>query len=76
MGNDRPVTMVRESWSSSQLGLTLLTKSTGPDGDSTTTWEGFSTSEPDPSLFAIPTDYKIGEYTEPFTITIPVQNPR
>ncbi len=74
MGNDRPVTTVRESWSSPQLGLTLLSKSTDPNGESTTTWEDFSTSEPDPALFMIPSNYQEVEYTEPFTIIIPREN--
>jgi len=74
MGNDRPVTTVRESWSSPQLGITLLSKSTDPNGESTMTWEDFSASEPDPALFMIPSDYRVVDYTEPFTIIVPRGN--
>lgn len=74
-GNDRVVTSVSESWRSPQYGLVLLSKNTGMNGDSTTSFKDLSLAEPDPTLFQIPAGYQIvdepGEFT--FTIQQPAQ---
>ncbi len=71
MGNDRPVARVSENWMSPQLGISLRSKSTGPEGESTMTMEDFSATEPDPSLFLIPSGYQIVDETGPFKIVVP-----
>lgn len=57
-GNDRPIVNVHETWTSSDLGLTILEKSSDPRfGDSITRITSLDRSEPDPSLFQVPPDY-------------------
>jgi hypothetical protein len=59
-GNDRPIQMVRESWVSNELGLTLLEKRSDPRfGDSVTRVTSLDRSEPDPALFQVPPDYTL-----------------
>jgi hypothetical protein len=59
-GNDRPIQMVRESWVSNELGLTLLEKLADPRfGDSVTRVTSLDRSEPDPALFQVPPDYTL-----------------
>jgi hypothetical protein len=70
-GNDQPVVMVNESWRSLQHNIVLLSKNTGPNGDTTMTMLDFSAEEPDPALFQIPAGYQIVDETGQFTITIP-----
>jgi hypothetical protein len=69
-GNDRPLSMVTEMWMAPQYPV-LLSKSTGPNGDNTTTMANFSVTEPDPALFQIPEGYQIVDETGQFSITIP-----
>jgi len=70
MGNDRPLTITSESWTSSELG-TVYSKNSNPDGTvSTVTLNDLSTAEPDPSLFEIPAAYKVVDETGPFTVSI------
>jgi hypothetical protein len=70
-GNDQPVTMVNEMWNSVQYGMLMRSSNTGPDADTTTVIKDFSTDEPDPSLFMVPSGYQIVDETGEFTITIP-----
>jgi hypothetical protein len=59
-GNDRPIEIVCENWESPQLKLMMLTKCTDPlHGDHTTRVVSIDRSEPDPSLFQVPPDFKI-----------------
>src|SRR5580658_6892817 len=59
-GNDRPIEIVCENWQSPQLKLMMLTKCTDPlHGDHTTRVVSIDRSEPDPSLFQVPPDFKI-----------------
>jgi hypothetical protein len=59
-GNDRPITTVDETWTSRELGMTVLQKMSDPRrGDTTTRLTGISQSEPDAALFQIPADYEI-----------------
>jgi len=68
-GNDRPITVVRETWFSPYLGLPLLAKTSDPrSGETTSRITNVDTSEPSPLLFEPPPDYKIVDATEPVGI--------
>jgi hypothetical protein len=59
-GNDRPIEIVCENWESPELKLQMLSKCTDPlHGDHTTRVVSIDRSEPDPSLFQVPPDFKI-----------------
>jgi hypothetical protein len=59
VGNDRPFTTVSETWMSPELKTVVLSKKSDPrNGDSTTRLTNISRSEPDSSLFQIPSDYE------------------
>jgi hypothetical protein len=74
MGNDAPVTTVREDWVAPSLNLEIYAKESGPgDTDSITEIKDLSTDEPDPALFKIPEGYKVVDETKSFTITIPAR---
>jgi hypothetical protein len=60
LGNDRPLTIVTESWFSEDLKIALLTKRTDPRyGVQTVRVTELSRLEPDASLFAVPENYKV-----------------
>jgi hypothetical protein len=60
LGNDRPVTVVRESWISPELAIVVNSKVSDPrTGESTSRLSNISRSEPAPSLFQVPTDYEV-----------------
>jgi len=60
VGNDRPITVVTETWSSPDLRMPVLSKTSDPrSGETTLKLNNVSLSEPDPSLFQIPADYTI-----------------
>jgi hypothetical protein len=60
IGNNRDITTVSERWVSPELQIDVLVKVTDPrSGDSTAETENLSTAEPDPTLFQIPSDYKL-----------------
>ncbi len=68
-GNDRPITVVSETWFSPELKITVLTKRSDPrSGDSTVQILNLSRTEPDPSLFTVPPDYTMVDEAGPFTI--------
>jgi len=70
-GNDRPITIVSETWYSAELRMTVLTKRSDPrSGDSTIQILNLSRVEPDPSLFMVPPDYSVVDETGPFTIKV------
>jgi hypothetical protein len=57
-GNDRPIQIVRETWVSNELGLTLLEKQSDPRfGEVVMRVLSLDRSEPDPALFQVPPDY-------------------
>jgi hypothetical protein len=59
-GNDRPVTVIRESWISPELATVVMTKVSDPrTGESTSRLMNISPSEPDSSLFQVPAGYEI-----------------
>jgi hypothetical protein len=60
MGNDQPINVVSERWFSSDLKATVMSKHEDPwAGELKTQFTGVNTSEPDSSLFTVPSDYKI-----------------
>ena len=60
MGNDKPIVVTSERWYSPDLKATVMTKHDDPwAGELKTQFTNVNTSEPDPSLFTVPSDYKI-----------------
>jgi len=76
MGNEQPINIVSERWYSPDLQVTVMTKHSDPwAGQLTTQFSNISTAEPDPSLFTVPSDYKIVEEKDgPFMIKLPPPN--
>jgi hypothetical protein len=62
MGNDLPIVITTETWSSADLKVLVMSKSIDPRmGETTYELTNLSRSEPDPALFQIPADYAIKE---------------
>ncbi len=62
MGNDKPISVISERWYSPDLKTTLMTKHSDPwAGELKTEFTSVNTSEPDASLFTVPSDYRIVE---------------
>ena len=60
MGNEKPITVTSERWYSPELKVTVMTKHNDPwAGELKTELKSVNASEPDPSLFAVPADYKV-----------------
>ena len=60
IGNEKPITVVREVWYSSELQMVVMTKRSDPRfGDTTYTLTNLQRGEPDASLFKVPTDYTV-----------------
>jgi hypothetical protein len=61
-GNDRPMIVTGESWTSVELKITVFTKTFDPRaGEHITRLTNIERLEPDPTLFRVPADYKIEE---------------
>ena len=69
MGNEQPILVTSERWYSPELKATVMTKHNDPwAGELKTLLTNVNTSEPDSSLFSIPSDYKVvDEKAGPFT---------
>ena len=62
IGNDRPISIVTEVWTSPELKTIVLSKRNDPRmGEQTFKLTNIQRTEPDPSLFMVPSDYKISE---------------
>ncbi len=62
IGNDRPITIVTEVWTSPELKTIVLSKRSDPRmGEQTFKLTNIQRSEPDPSLFTVPSDFTISE---------------
>jgi len=62
IGNDRPIVITTEVWTSPDLRTTVYSKRSDPRmGDQTFKLTNIQRSEPDPSLFTVPSDFKITE---------------
>jgi len=60
MGNDKPIVVTSERWYSPDLKATVMTKHDDPwAGELETQFTNVNRSEPDPSLFTVPSDYKV-----------------
>jgi hypothetical protein len=57
-GMPTPASLVSEVWTSTQHKLPVLTRITGPFGKQTCICKNVKGTEPDPSLFKIPENYK------------------
>jgi len=77
MGNDKPISVTSERWYSQDLKATVMTKHSDPwAGELKTEFTNVNTSEPDPSLFSVPSDYKIvDDKNGPFTIRMSAPAP-
>jgi hypothetical protein len=62
IGNDRPIVITTEVWTSPDLKTTVLSKRSDPRmGDQTFKLTNIQRSEPDSSLFTVPSDFKVTE---------------
>ena len=62
IGNDRPISIVTEVWTSPELQTIILSKRTDPRmGEQTFKLTNIQRGEPDASLFAVPPDFTITE---------------
>jgi hypothetical protein len=60
IGNERPITITTEVWTSPELKTIVYSKRSDPRmGEQTFQLKNIVRSEPDPSLFTVPTDFKI-----------------
>jgi len=60
MGNEQPILVTSERWYSPELKATVMTRHSDPwAGELKTEFRNVNTAEPDPSLFTIPSDYKV-----------------
>ncbi len=60
IGNDRPLSIVTEVWTSPELKTVVYSKRSDPRmGDQTFQLTNILRAEPDPSLFIVPSDFKI-----------------
>ena len=65
IGNERDINIVNETWYSPELQTTVMSKNSDPrSGDVVYTLTNINRSEPDPTLFQVPADYKIREVRE------------
>jgi hypothetical protein len=62
IGNDRPISIVTEVWTSPDLKTVVSSKRSDPRmGEQTFQLTNIVRAEPDPSLFSVPADFKIVE---------------
>jgi hypothetical protein len=67
IGNEKPISIVTEVWTSPDLKTIVYSKRSDPRmGAQTFQLTNISRSEPDPSLFTVPADFKIAEGPKPF----------
>ena len=67
IGNERPIEMIYEKWYSNELQLVVMSKHSDPRfGEQTYRLTNIVRSEPDSSLFSLPTGYKL--LTEPASV--------
>jgi len=60
IGNDRPISIVTEVWTSPELKTVISSKRSDPRiGEQTFELKNISRGEPDPSLFTVPADFKV-----------------
>ena len=70
-GNDRPLVDTSEHWLSTELKVTVLSKSSSArNGESTMKLINISRTQPDAALFQPPPDYTIADEKDSFTVTL------
>jgi len=70
VGNDRPITVTHETWTSPDLKIVVLSKGNDPrSGELTTRLTNIDLSNPILSLFQPPADYKVVDETDQVTLT-------
>ena len=71
IGNDKPISIVTEVWSSPELKTIVYSKRSDPRiGDQTFKLTNIVRTEPDPSLFTVPPDFKISDAPQPIQYKI------
>jgi len=66
IGNEKPISIVTEVWTSPDLKTVVYSKRSDPrTGERTFRLTNISRAEPDPSLFTVPGDFKIVEGPKP-----------
>jgi hypothetical protein len=66
IGNDRPITIVTEVWTSPDLKTVVYSKRSDPRmGEQTFRLTSIMRTEPSPSLFTVPADFKIVDGPQP-----------
>lgn len=62
IGNEKPISIVTEVWTSPELKTVVMSKRSDPRiGDQTFRLTNITRAEPDPSLFSVPSDFKVIE---------------
>ena len=60
IGNEKPITIVRESWYSSDLQTVVMSKRSDPwSGETTYTLTNIQRAEPEAALFTVPSNYTV-----------------
>ena len=60
IGNEKPITIVRESWYSNDLQIVVMSKRSDPwSGETTHTLTNIQRAEPNAALFIVPSDYAV-----------------
>ncbi len=63
IGNDKPISIVKEIWFSSKLDLNIAVKRADPrHGTEDFLVSNISTAEPDPKYFSVPTNYSVDDH--------------
>jgi hypothetical protein len=66
IGNEKPITIVTEVWTSPELHTVVMSKRSDPRmGEQTFQLTNIVRSEPDPSLFTVPSDFKVVDAGQP-----------
>ncbi len=66
VGNEKPIDIVEEVWTSPELKTVVYSKRTDPrSGEQTLKLTNISRAEPDPALFTVPPDFKLLDIGEP-----------
>ena len=66
MGNDRPISIVTEVWTSPDLKTVVYSKRSDPrTGEQTFRLTNIVRADPDPALFTVPSDFKVVDGPQP-----------
>ncbi len=72
IGNDRPIQVVNETWYSSDLQMVVKSSNSDPRfGNTSYELTNIVRSEPDPSLFEVPSDYTVSDPKAQFRVVQP-----